>query len=330
MIALCSCLIALTSHYTLVSLYKNFTDFCAPQNCILNVSYLILTSLSRAWVFQWCQEWDHIGYRWDSTYWTVLQPQLLLPQQRLQSLWEWASDLLVNSLPRVTSVYDSWDLNYTLEKLRFQMVSEWRNSFHCWMMSHSASKAFPESKDEHWRPSSCGCCQGVGNAYPTSQCIEEGVWDPPGPESGWTHKGSTETDTRVGSVEGRKRRTKTPEIRPSAKSQHCVLEMQGERAHTAILFPTKGSAAFKLLRADGAGQSSAKQLETSTPASVGSVETNSTVTVVEKIQDQVTTMHASGYWISSDSCRGRSVGEYHWGPPDRAEVTRAASCGGRW
>ena len=62
-----------------------------------------------------------------------------------------------------------------------------------------------------------------------------------------------------------------------------------------ILSPTKGSAAFKLLRADGAGQPSAKQLETSTPApstpaSVGSVETNSTVTVVGKMQDQVTTM----------------------------------------
>ena len=45
------------------------------------------------------------------------------------------------------------------------------------------------------------------------------------------------------------------------KSQHCVLELQGERAHTAILSPTKGSAAFKLQRADRVGQSSAKQLD---------------------------------------------------------------------
>ncbi len=99
------------------------------------------------------------------------------------------------------------------------------------------------------------------------------------------------TDTRVGSVERRKWRAKVTEIHPSAKFQDRLLELRAERAHRAELSPTeRPSSAFKLLRADEAGQPSAKQLETSnSPAFVGSVETNSTVTVVGKIKDQVTT-----------------------------------------
>ena len=70
----------------------------------------------------------------------------------------------------------------------------------------------------------------------------------------------------------------TPRRNPNIVCWNC-----GQRAK---LSPTEGpSAAFKLLRADGAGQPSANS-----PVFVGSVQANSTVTVVGKIKDQVTTM----------------------------------------
>ena len=71
---------------------------------------------------------------------------------------------------------------------------------------------------------------------PQANALKRGSEIPLDPRVDELTKEVKRLDTRVGSVEGRKRRTKTPKIRPLVQPQHCVLELQWERAHTAILF----------------------------------------------------------------------------------------------